>query len=76
MGVLFLSLFSYALLCVHSRFAIIMMRKLIALLFLSNRYIVTINVLSLYLMVTWVGLHCVVVVFPDHTHFLLGVFHF
>ena len=44
-GVLCLSLFCYALLCVHSNFAIILKRKrkLIALLFLSYRCIVTIN---------------------------------
>ena len=44
-GVLCLSLFCYALLCVHSRFAIILRwkRKLVALLLLSYRCIVTIN---------------------------------
>ena len=73
MGVLCLSLFCYALLCVHSSFAIILKRKRkpVALLFLSYRRIVTINVLWLFLMVLWVGLQCVIVVFPDHTHFLL-----
>ena len=67
-GVLCLSLFCYALLCVHSSFAIVLKRKrkLVALLLLSYRCIVTINVLWL-----WVGLQCVVVVFPDHTHLLL-----
>ena len=46
-GVLCLSLFCYALLCVHSNFAIILKRKrkLVALLLLSYRCIVTINVL-------------------------------
>ena len=73
MGVLCLSLFCYALLCVHSSFAIILKRKRkpVALLLLSYRRIVTINVLWLFLMVLWVGLQCVIVVFPDHTHFLL-----
>ena len=73
MGVLCLSLFCYALLCVHSSFAIILKRKrkLVALLLLSNRCIVTINVLWLFLTVLWVGLQCVIVVFPDHTHFLI-----
>ena len=70
MGVLCLSLFCYALLCVHSSFAIILMkeRKLVALLLLSYRCIVTINVLWLLLTVRWVGLQYVIVVFPDHTH--------
>ena len=46
-GVLCLYLFCYALLCVHSSFAIILnwKRKLVALLLLSYRCIVTINVL-------------------------------
>ena len=67
-----LSLFCYALLCVHSKFAIILKRKrkLVALLLLSYRCIVTINVLWLFLTVLWVGLHYVIVVFPDHTHLL------
>ena len=65
--------FCYALLCVHSRFAIILKRKrkLVALLLLSYRCIVTtINVLCLFLTVPWAGLQCVIVVFPDHTHLL------
>ena len=67
-----MSLFCYALLCVHFSFAIILKRKrrLVALLLLSCRCIVTINVLWLFLMVPWVGLQCVIVVFPDHTHLL------
>ena len=71
-GVLCLSLFSYALLCVHSSFAINLKRKrkLVALLLLSYRCIVTINVLWLFLMVPWVSLQCVILVFPDHTHLL------
>ena len=74
LGVLCLSLFCYALLCFHSSFAIIMKRKrnLIALLLLSFRCIITINVVWLFLIVPWVGLQCVVVVFPDHTHLLFG----
>ena len=71
-GVLCLSLFCYALLSVHSSFAIILKRKrkLIALLLLSYRCIVSIiNVLWLFIMVLWFGLQCVIVVFPDHTHF-------
>ena len=57
-GVLCLSLFCYALRCVHSRFAIILTRKrkLVALLLLSYRYTVPINVLWLFFMVSLVGL--------------------
>ena len=70
-GVLCLYLFCYALLCVHSSFAIILKRKrkLVALL-LAYRCIVTISALWLFLAVPWVGLQCVIVVFPDHTHLL------
>ena len=63
-----LSLFCYKLLCVHSSFVIILKRKrkLVALLLLSDRCIVTIkNDL-------WVGLYCVIVQFPDHTHLLFA----
>ena len=70
MGVLCLTLFCYALLCVHSSYAIILetKRKLVALILLSYRCIVTITVLWLFLTVPCVGLQCVIVVFPDHTH--------
>ena len=73
MGVLCLSLFCYALLCIHSSFAITLKRKrkLVALLLLPYRCIVTINVLWLFLTVLWVGLQYVIVVFPDHTHILI-----
>ena len=69
MGVLYLSLFCYALLYVHSSFALILKRKrkLVALLLLSYRCTVTINALWLSLTVPWIGLRCVIVVFPDHT---------
>ena len=64
-----LSLFCYALLCVHSSFAFILKRKgLVALLLLSFMCIVTVNVLWLFLTVPWVALQCVIVVFPDYTH--------
>ena len=61
----------YALLLVHSSFPIILKRKkkLVALLLLSYIFIVTINVLWLFLTVPWVGLQCVIVVFSYHTHF-------
>ena len=71
-GALCSSLFCYALLCVHSSFSIILKRerKQVTLLLLSNRCIVTINALWLFLRVPWAGLQCVSVVFPDHTHLL------
>ena len=73
-GGLCLSFFCYALLCVHSSFAIILKwkRKLVALLLLSYRCIVTINVLWLFLTVPWAGLQDAIVVFPDHTHLLFA----
>ena len=69
-GVLCLFLFCYVLLCVHSSFAIILKRKrkLVALLLLSYRCVVYVNVLWLFLTVLWVGMQCVIVVFSDFTH--------
>ena len=69
-------LFCYVLLCVHYSSEIILKRarKLIALLLLSYRCIVTINVLWLFLTWPWIGLQYVIVVFPDHTHFLIIFF--
>ena len=60
---------------VHFSFAIILKRKgkLVALLLLSFRCIVTIYVLWLFFTVPWVGLQCVTVVFPDHTHLPFGI---
>ena len=71
-GVMCSSLFCYALICVHSSIAFILKRKikLVALLLLSSRCIVTINVQWLFLTVPWVGLQYVSVAFPDHTHSL------
>ena len=73
MGVLCWSLFWYALLYVLSSFAIILTRKreLVALLLLSFGGLVTVNVLQLIPTVWWVGLQFMIVVLPDHTHFLL-----
>ena len=72
MGVLCLSLFCCAFLCVLSSFAIILKRKreLVALLLLSYGCFVIVNILRLFLSVLWVGLRCVIVVFPDHTRLL------
>ena len=71
-GVLHWSLFWYALLCVLSSYAIILMRKreLVTFLLLSFGCLFTVNVLWLFLMVPWVGLQFMIVVFPDHTHLL------
>ena len=71
-GVLCLSLFCYALLCVHSSFAIILKRKrkLVAFLLLPYSCIVILNVLWFFVSVPWVGLLCVIVVIPDYTHLL------
>ena len=74
MGVLCWSLFWYALLCVLYSFAIILTtrkRELAVLLKSSFLCLVTVNVLWLFLTVPWVGLQCVIVVFPDRTHLLL-----
>ena len=75
-GVLCLSLFCEALLYVHSSITIILKRKrkLVALLLFSYRCIVIINYLWLFLTVPWVGLRCVIVVFPDHTHLLVWTY--
>ena len=56
-------------------FAIILKRnrKLAALLLLTYRCIITINVLWLFLMVPWVGLQYVIGVFTDHTHLLFNL---
>ena len=65
-------LFCYALLCVNSSFAIILKwkRQLVGLLISWYRCIVTIIVLLLFSKVQWVGLQCVIVVFPDYTTLL------
>ena len=46
---------------------------LVALLLMSYRCIVTVNALWLFLTVPWVGLQCVSVVFPEHTHLLFSL---
>ena len=76
MRVLCLSLFCYVLLCVYSSFAIVLKRKrkLVPLLLLSYKCTVIINDLWLFRMMPWVGLQCVIVVLPDHTHLLFVLF--
>ena len=56
----------------HSSFAFILKRKrkLVALLVLSYKCIVTINGMCLFLTVSCVGVQCVIVVFLGHTHLL------
>ena len=48
-------------------------RELVALLLLSFGCIVTVNVLWLFPMVQRLGLQCVIVAFPNHTHLLFGI---
>ena len=72
-GVLCLSLFWYALLCVLSRFAIILERKI--LFVLSHSYLVIVYVMWLFITAPWVGLQCVIVVFPDHTRLRLDFYN-
>ena len=45
-----------------------MKRQLVVLVLLPYQCLVTVNILWLFQMVPWVGLQCVIVVFPDHTH--------
>ena len=45
-----------------------MKKEPVALLLLSCGCRVAVNVLWLFLPVSWVGLQCVIVVFPDHAH--------
>ena len=61
--------------CALSSFAIILKRKreIVALRLWSYGCHVTVKVMWLFLAVLWVGLHCVIVVFPDHTHLILYV---
>ena len=47
--------------------------ELLSLVYVPYRCIVTINVLWLFLTVPLVGLQCVIVVFPEHTHLLFDV---
>ena len=67
-----MSLFCHAIICVHSSHAIILKRnrKDVALLVLSYRCLVTVNVLWLFLTMPWVSLHSIIVVFSDQTHLL------
>ena len=70
MGVCNCSMFCCMLLYVHSNIAIILIgkRELVALLSLSSWCLV--NVEWLFFAVPWGCLRFVIVVFPDHDHFL------
>ena len=46
---------------------------LVVLLLLSFVCLVTVNVLWLFFIVPWVGMYCVIEVFPDQTHLLYSV---
>ena len=72
MGFRVCSMFCCTLLCVLSRFAIILMGKrvLVSLLCLSSWCPVIVIVLLFFHTVPWVGLQSVIAVFPDHTHLL------
>ena len=65
------SMFCCALLCVHSSFEIISMgkREVVALLCLSSWCLVI--VVWFFLTMPRVCLQFVIVVFPDHTHYIL-----
>ena len=41
-----------------------------ALLLLYFECLITVDILWLFLLVPWVGMQCVIVVFPDHTNLL------
>ena len=60
------ALFCYALLCVLSSFAIIIEEEERAGCFAF--IVLRMSWMWLFLAVLWVGLQCVIVVFPDHTH--------
>ena len=71
-GVLCLPLFCYAVFSVFPNFAIILMgkRELVALTCSVFLMCVPVSVLWFFLTVPWVGLQCVIGVFPHHTHLL------
>ena len=78
-GALCLSFYWYAFLYVLSSFTILLTRKrklaafaLIGLMMSCDCYIY--SVLWRFLAMLWVGLQCVIIVFPDHTHFLKRIF--
>ena len=63
------------LMIVEMRVAIILMgvEGLLLLLKLSSQYFVNVSVMWLFLTVPWIGLQCVILVFPDHTPYISGL---
>ena len=47
----------------------------VSFLVLRNKELVAVIVLCLYLIVPWVGLQCVIVVFPGHNYLLSDSFN-
>ena len=66
-------MFCCALLYVDSSFAIILMWKREVVALLSFFFLVSCDVVYLFLAVPWVCLHFVIVVFPDYTNLLFQV---
>ena len=73
-GVWYCSMFCFTLLYIHSSIAIILMgqRELVDLLNLSSWCLVSVE--WLFLAMPWGCLWFVIVVFPDHTHYLIYKF--
>ena len=69
LAVLCLSMFWYSLRCILSKLH--HLEKEVVLLLLSYGCLAAVNVLWLFLTAPWVGLQCVIVVFPYHTHLFL-----
>ena len=61
------TLFCNAVIYVLSCFAIISLSKKLNL---CSCFCVAVSILYLFLMMPWVGLQCVIVAFPGHTHFM------
>ena len=77
-GVLCWSLFWYSLLCPFKfcNYLDEEDRAGWSILLLSFRCLVTVNVLWLFLAWPWVGLQCVIVVFPEHTRLSFATYNF
>ena len=59
----------------HSRFAILMGKRAGYFTLTVFLILVTFKVLCLFLMILWVGLQCVIVVFPAQFHLLCSVLY-
>ena len=69
------SMFCCTLLNIHSTFAIILMGKRGPVALLSLSFWCLVSVVWFFLAVPWVCLQFMVVVTPDHTHFLFSIKH-